>query len=175
MNTAKRTVHPADQPLKPAVALVSTSLLMVLALGGTYLLSLLAAEVADDPLTAGQIAPQLLVTAVLALALVVAMLGLASFVLAVVVLAKGGGKLRLGAALMVAAALLGFVFSFSVSGNVSQMPDAAVAVSNVFSVLEVVLEVFRAIVMIAGIVLLVLGIRQVRRDRWSSRGPDPAV
>ena len=156
MNTAKRTVHPADQPLKPAVALVSTSLLMVLALAGTYLLGML---------TAGQIAPQLLVTVVLALALVVAMLGLASFVLAVVVLAKGGGKLRLGAALMVAAALLGFVFSFSVSGNVSQMPDAAVAVSNVFSVLEVVLEVFRAIVMIAGIVLLVLGIRQTRRER----------
>lgn len=167
MNTAKRTVHPADQPLRPAVALVITSLLMVLALAGTYLLGMLATETAAGSMMAGEIPPQLIVTAVIALGLVLAMigLGLASFVLAIVVAVKGEGKLRLGAALMVAASLLGLVVSFSVSGDVSQMPDAAVAVSNVFSLLEVIVEVIRAVVMVVGLVILVLGIRQVRRGR----------
>lgn len=167
MSVPKRTVHPVAQPLKPAIALVITSVLMVLALVGTYLLTMLAPGDAAETMMAGEIPPQLIVTVVIALLLVVAMLGLglASFVLAVVVLVKGGGKLRLGAGLMVAASLFALVVSFTVSGDTSQLPEAAVAVSNAFSVLEAIIEVVRAVVMIAGIVILILGIREVRRER----------
>ncbi|MGO1225396.1 hypothetical protein ACT3SQ_00295 [Brachybacterium sp. AOP42-C2-15] len=166
-NGSKRTVHPVDQPLKPATALVITSVLMVLALAGTYLLTMLPTDDAAEKMMTGEIAPQLIVTAVIALVLVVGMLGLglASFVLAIVVVVKGGGKLRLGAGLMIAASLFGLFISFSVSGDTSQLPDAAVAVSNVFSVLEVIVEVIRGVVMIAGVVILILGIREVRRER----------
>ncbi len=166
-NAPKRTVHPVDQPLKPATALVITSVLMVLALAGTYLLSLLAIEDAAGTMMTGEISAQLIVTAVIALVLVLAMLGLglASFILAIVVTVKGGGKLRLGAALMLAATLAGLVVSFTVSGDISQLPDAAVAVSNAFSILAAIAEVVRALVMIAGVVILILGIREVRRER----------
>lgn len=167
MNAPKRTVHPADQPLTPAIVLVITSVLLVLALVGTYLLAMLATEDAAETMATGQLPPQLIVTAVITLVLVVAILGLglASFVLAIVVMVKGGGKLRLGAALMIAASLAGLVVSFTVSGDTTQMPDAAVAVANAFSVLEVIVDVIRAVVMIAGVVILILGIREVRRER----------
>ena len=167
METTKSRVHPADQPVRPAIALVITTVLMVLALAGAHLVALLATEDAAESMMTEQMAPRLMVTALIAVVLVLAMLGLglASFILAIVVVVKGDGKLRLGAGLMIAASLFGLVISFTVSGDTSQLPDAAVAVSNAFSVLEVIVEVIRVVAMIAGIVILLLGIREVRRER----------
>lgn len=66
---------------------------------------------------------------------------------------------------MISAFVVEVVFSISVSGDPSQVPDVAIAISTLFSLLETLVTVAKALAMVVGAVFLALGIRAVRRQR----------
>lgn len=164
---SRRPKSPYDLPVRPAVALVVVTLAAVLfsvvsALGALFALGSL--EV--DPTGEGMIAAYLVLTLVIvAVALLTIGLSLAAFVLAIVVVVKGEGRLRVGAALVLAASVLGLVVSFSVSGDPSGLPDGVGAFATVLSVLDSVVQIARLVMMVAGVVVLILGIRETRQAR----------
>lgn len=162
-----RTVHPHDQPVRPAIALLVVSALLLVVWVASELLPRMFVDDLVEVGPSDEFTGMLRVITLVLVSLVVLMLGLglASLILAVVVAVKGGGKLRLGAALMIAAVLFSLVVSFTVTGDTSQLPDAAVAASNAFSILESIVNAARAVAMVVGAVLLVFGIREVRQQR----------
>lgn len=180
MTSTIRRVHPEQQPLRPAVALALISLLMgVMTLVGVALVYVLAAtgffeniEWEQDLVSGRDFATRIAVFTILGLALFAISAGmeLASVILGILVVVKGDGKLRIGASLLLATALFGLFFSFSV--DPSTFSDASGTLSTVVSVAQTVAEVARMGVTIAGLVILMLGIREVRRARSGfSRGP----
>jgi hypothetical protein len=159
--------RPHDQPVRAAIALAVLSAISLLIAAGIYAAALLGGQGLQEQVLAdgagGAFAAVLLIS--LAVILISLGAGLAAFVLSIVVVVKGTGKLRLGAALMIAASLSDLVVSFSTSGDVSQLPEVVLAVSNAFSVLQAVVDVIGTLLALAGLVILVLGIREVRRER----------
>ena len=162
-------VHPAAQPLKPAVALAIIALL-------TAALSLLGAVVGwvlsatgylEDAAWAralfeGDVASTILLVSLLSLVLIGLALAvqLATMILALLVVIRGDGKLRTGAAMLLAMALFGMFFSLSVD-----LPASASAVTDVLAVLALAVQALRWCVTVAGAVVLCVGIREVRRAR----------
>lgn len=96
---------------------------------------------------------------VLAAMLVGLALKVASIVLGILVTLRGSGKLRVGAILLVVAALWDMLFSLTVEGSFDG------TAGQVLSAISTGIEVLRWGVLAAGLVLLVLGIRQLRAGR----------
>ncbi|HEX7352589.1 hypothetical protein [Brachybacterium sp.] len=161
-----RTIPPHEQPLRPAIALLVVAVLLLVIQGVVRVLPLLLVDRLEASLPGGPLPPigPMLVAGFAIVALVLG-LGLATFLLAVIVAVKGDGKLRIGAALMLTVFVVEVVFSFSVSGDTSQVPDVAVAISRLFSLLETLIMVAKALALVVGAVFLALGIRTVRRRR----------
>lgn len=160
------TVPPYEQPLKPAIALLVVAVLLLVIQGVVWVLPLLFGDRLEASLSGGPLPPigPMLVVG-FAIVLLILGLGLATFILGVVVVVKGDGRLRIGAALVISAFVVEVVFSISVSGDPSQVPDVAIAISTLFSLLETLVTVAKALVMVVGAVFLALGIRAVRRQR----------
>lgn len=160
-------VHPHDQPVRPAIALVVLAVAMGLMWAVAEVISrILVRNLLSSELAPGAEATFYVIFAITAvMGLLMLGLGLAAFIVAVVVAVKGDGKLRLGAGLMIAASLFEMVIYFNVSGDSSQFSEAAIAVSNAFTIVELVVNVLRVLALIVGAVILILGIREVRRER----------
>ncbi|WP_406888127.1 hypothetical protein [Brachybacterium paraconglomeratum] len=91
----------------------------------------------------------------------------AALVLSIVVIvrARRGSRLWIGGVLAIAPVLLGLLFSIDVSGDLDTLPDGVVLVARLLDVIGVLaVEGLRA----ASIVLLVLGLREVRAARRES-------
>ncbi|MDN5899650.1 MAG: hypothetical protein L0H74_06230 [Brachybacterium sp.] len=170
MTSTMKQVPPEKQPLKPAIALVIISLATVLmSVVGVALVYGFAATGALEDLAQDQdlLDGQGLVLRIVLIALVsvglIAITGamkLAWVGLGIIVVVRGEGKLRIGASLLLATALFGLFFSFSVDGSM-----LSGTFEDILSVLVMLAEVARWCVMIAGLVILGLGIRGVRRAR----------
>lgn len=94
-----------------------------------------------------------------------AALALAALVLSILVVVRGRGALRLGAALLLASALGGMVLSLEVTGDPAMLPAPMVAAARVMEALETALAVIRFALDAAGLILLVRGIRALRGRR----------
>ncbi|MGP9536491.1 hypothetical protein ACT3SP_00670 [Brachybacterium sp. AOP43-C2-M15] len=166
-SAARPRIHPRAQPVRPAIALVVVSVVSAVLMALSYLAELLLGDGVVQQMLSGDPTATVALLMVLALVFVALALGLglAGFILSVVVAVKGDGKLRLGAVIMLIASAAGMVVSFTVSGDPAAFSDAAVAISNAFSLLDAVVEVLRVLGMLAGVVVLVLGIREVQRER----------
>lgn len=170
MTSTLRRVPPEKQPLKPAIALAIISLLTVLmsVVGVALVYGFAATGVLDDlaqdqDLLDGQgLVLRIVVIALLSVGFIAitAAMKLASVVLGILVVVRGEGKLRIGASLLLATALFGLFFSFSVDGSL-----LSGSFEDLLSVLATLAEVARWCVMVAGIVILALGVREVRRER----------
>lgn len=167
--TARTRVPPEKQPLRPAIALALIALVtLLLELAGLALTLVLAesglfqGEFWDLDLEEQEFAVRVLALVLGILAFVVVGLGLkvASLVLGILVVVRGDGKLRIGGSLLLAIALLGLFFSLSV-----ELPSLSGSIGTVLVVLQWAAEILRWALMIAGVVLLGLGIREVRRAR----------
>ena len=82
--------------------------------------------------------------------------------------AKGGlgpAAHALGAALLQATALFGYVISFSFSGSGSMLPETAEQAVDLLSVLELVGSIARLVATAVGLVILMRGIGEVRQAR----------
>ncbi|WP_394213921.1 hypothetical protein [Brachybacterium vulturis] len=158
------------QPLRPAIALAIISLLTVLmAVVGIALVTVLAeigffedAEWGRELLDGQDFVVRLIVVMLLSFAVIAVTLGLklAAAILGIIVVIKGDGKLRIGASLLLAVALTGLFFSFSVDGSM-----LSGTFDSVLSVLATLAQLVQWGVSVAGIVILGLGIREVRRAR----------
>src|SRR5699024_1870377 len=166
---ARTRVAPERQPLRPAVALATLSLLTVLLeLAGVVLVfvasrtGFLEDVVRDMDLEGPGFVARIIVLIVGILGVVVIDLGLklAAVVLGILVLIRGDGKLRIGAGLLLAIALFGLFFSLTIEGSM-----LSGGVETAFAVLQWTVEILRWTLTIAGLVLLALGIREVRRAR----------
>lgn len=165
-----RTVHPNAQPLKPAVALaIITLLTALLTLLGAVGMWVLSATVALEDLAwvqalfdGSDIASTIIVISLIGLVLTGLALGvqLATLILAIIVVVRGDGKLRVGAAILLAMALMGMFFSLSVD-----LPTSTSALTDVLSAVAFALWALEWCVTVAGFVVLSLGIREVRRAR----------
>lgn len=170
MRNTTRRVPPQSQPLRPAIALAIISLLtLVMSAAGLVLVYVLAASgfleagASGQELLDGQgVAVRIIVISLLALGLIAVALGLrlAVVILGIIVVVKGDGKLRIGASLLLAVALTGMFFSFSMDGSM-----VSGAFESAFSVLSWLAQLLQWGVSLAGIVILWLGIREVRRAR----------
>ena len=167
--TARTRVPPERQPLRPATALAILSLLTVLLEVAGAVLVVVAARtglledvVRDmDPEGPGSVAwIVMLVLGVLGVVVVGFGLRLASVVLGILVVIRGDGKLRIGASLLLAIALFGMFFSLTIEG-----PALSGGIETAFAVLQWTVEIFRWALTITGLVLLGLGIGEVRRAR----------
>lgn len=164
--STRRTIPPHDQPLRPAIALLVVAVTLLVLSGVVAVLPLLLAANMEASLSSGAMPPVgVMLVAGLVLVLLLLGLGLASFILAVVVAVKGDGALRVGAALLIAASVVELVVSVTVSGDTSRVPEAVVAVSTVFSVLEMLVEVAKFLAVLVGVGFLAFGIRTVRQRR----------
>ncbi|ASK65719.1 hypothetical protein CFK39_07570 [Brachybacterium avium] len=170
MTSTVRRVPPEKQPLKPAIALAIISLLTVLmsVIGAAAVYGFAATGFLDDlaqdqELLGGEGFPIrfVLITLVsMGLIALAAAMKLASAVLGILVVIRGEGKLRIGASLLLATALFGLFFSFSVDGSL-----LSGTFQDLISLLATLAEVARWCVMVAGIVILALGVSEVRRER----------
>ena len=167
--TARTRVPPERQPLRPATALAVLSLLTVLLEVAGAVLVVVAARtglledvVRDmDPEGPGSVAwIVMLVLGVLGVVVVGFGLRLASVVLGILVVIRGDGKLRIGASVLLAIALFGMFFSLTIEG-----PALSGGIEAAFAVLQWTVEIFRWALTITGLVLLGLGIGEVRRAR----------
>lgn len=167
--TARRRVAPERQPLRPAIALALLSLVtMMLEVAGIVLVYVAGtagffADLFPDPesLTGEGFVVRIIVMILVILGYLVVSYGLklASLILGILVVIRGDGKLRIGAALLLAVAVFGLFFSFSVDAPMSD------GVETAFTVLVWAAEILRWVLTIGGFVLLALGIREVRRAR----------
>lgn len=167
--TARRRVAPERQPLRPAIALAILSLVtMVLEVAGIVLVYVAGTAgffegVMPDPESLpGEGFVVRIIVMILVILVFVAIgygLKLASLILGILVVVRGDGKLRIGAALLLAVAVFGLFFSFSVDAPMSG------GVETAFTVLVWAADILRWVLTIAGFVLLGLGIREVRRAR----------
>ncbi|ATG50701.1 hypothetical protein CFK38_03575 [Brachybacterium vulturis] len=156
--------------MRPAIALAIISLLTVLmAVVGVALVTVLAAtglfedaEWGQDLLGGQGFAVRLIAVMLLSLAVIAVTVGtkLAAAILGIIVVIKGDGKLRIGASLLLAVALMGLFFSFSMDGSM-----LSGTFESVLSVLATLAQLVQWGVSLAGIVILGLGIREVRRAR----------
>ncbi len=170
MTSTMRQVPAQRQPLRPAIALAIISLLTVLmAVVGIALVTVLAeigffedAEWGRELLDGQDFVVRLIVVMLLSFAVIAVTLGLklAAAILGIIVVIKGDGKLRIGASLLLAVALTGLFFSFSVDGSM-----LSGTFDSVLSVLATLAQLVQWGVSVAGIVILGLGIREVRRAR----------
>lgn len=170
MRSTTRRVPPESQPLRPAIVLAIISLLtLVMSVAGLALVYVLAATGFLETAASGQelldgqaVAAWIIVISLLALGLIAVALGLrlAVVILGIIVVVKGDGKLRIGASLLLAVALTGMFFSFSMDGSM-----VSGALESVFSVLAWLAQLLQWGVSLAGIVVVWLGIREVRRAR----------
>ncbi|MBB5833133.1 hypothetical protein [Brachybacterium aquaticum] len=162
MDPPPPSAPPTQEPVRAATALVVVTALLLL---GSVLTEVAGAIV--DPSQAyamlGTVANVVIVVVALAALAVLLGLGIAALVLAILVTVRGSGKLRIGAVMIIIGSLLGLAVSFTVTGDISQMPDAAVAAGNAFALMERVVDVLRGLVMLAGVVVVILGISEVRR------------
>ena len=166
---ARTRVAPERQPLRPAIALAILSLLTVLLeLAGVVLVFVVARTgfledlARDMDLDGPGFAARIIVLILGILGVVVIDLGLklAAVVLGILVVIRGDGKLRIGASLLLAVALFGLFFSLTIEGSM-----LSGGVETVFAVLQWTIEILRWAVTITGLVLLGLGIGEVRRAR----------
>jgi amino acid transporter len=167
MTSTTRRVPPFAQPLRPAIALGVVSLLLVVMTVVGVAAALLAVGYLGQASMDEGFATVVVVLTLVAVAFTLVMvgLGIAALVLSILVIVKGDGKLRLGAILLLAATVLGTAVSFSTSGDPSQLSDAADALASLASLLGLLVDVAQIVAMIVGLVLLGLGIREVRRAR----------
>ncbi|MEO2096819.1 MAG: hypothetical protein ABGX90_06675 [Brachybacterium sp.] len=96
-------------------------------------------------------------------------LWVAALVLSIIVIvhARRGSRLWTGGVLAIAPVLLGLLFGIDVSGDLDRFPDGVVLVARILEILgDLVVAGLRA----ASIVLLALGLREVRAARRGS-GP----
>ena len=85
----------------------------------------------------------------------------------VIVHARRGSRLWIGGVLAIAPVLLGLLFGIDVSGDLDRFPDGVVLVARILEILgDLVVAGLRA----ASIVLLALGLREVRA---AQRGSGP--
>lgn len=158
---------PFQQPLRPATALVVVAVLQLLLTIAAAVLAIALVPWLEGAMMAEGAPSALVVVALLGIGagLLMMGLGLATFILAIVVTVKGRGKLRHGAVILIVVAALGASVSFTTSGDPSMMGDLGTAVAGAFDVVTMVLGVIRALAGLVGVVLLLLGIREVRRRR----------
>ena len=167
MTSQTPRVAPHQQPLRSAIALgVVTAVGLLMALVGMAALFLDERDV-ESLIAAQDLTALLIVVAIVAVVLLVLNIGatVATLVLSIVVMVKGEGKLRLGAALLLATALFGYVISFSFSGSGSMLPDTAEQAVDLLSVLELVGSIARLVATAVGLVILTRGIGEVRQAR----------
>ncbi len=159
-------------PVRTAYALVAVMAVMVLSGLVGLLLELFGAGLPGSAWSglmndrAGQSA---FVAAVAFLLLGNLALWVAALVLSIVVIvrARRGSRLWIGGVLAIAPVLLGLLFGIDVSGDLDTLPDGLALVARLLGILgALVVAGLRA----ASIVLLVLGLREVRAAR---RGSDP--
>lgn len=170
MTSTMTRVPPERQPVRPAIALVIISLVtmlmgavgiaLVYAISATGLFdgAAWAQDLGDGPGLVGRI----IVLSVVVLAFIGVFLGLklASVVLGILVVVRGDGKLRIGASMLLAVTLLELFFSVSLEGS-----SITGTVADVLTVLGWAATLARWGVMVAGVVVLWLGIREVRSAR----------
>lgn len=165
-----RRAAPERRPLRSALALALVTL-------GTVLMSVLGLVAAallagsgidqglsfdDDGFAGQELAIWLVVVLLVAVGLLLVgiALELASIVLGILVVVRGDGKLRLGAILLLIATAGGLFFSLSVEGTIGSE-----TVTEVLAIVTTVLEVLRWGVLVTGLVILALGIREARAAR----------
>lgn len=168
-------VRAADPPVKAAAALAVIS--VVLAVVG--LLSELGALLLPESLfqpgdAGGSMAFGALVLALALIGLLGMGAGLAQLVLSILVVVQGRGLLRRGAVVLLVAWALGgaaaLARSFTVEGDLASLPTAAVTAASVLTVAGVAIELLRAVLMLAGAMILWRGLAEIRRGRM-----DPAL
>ncbi|MEE1618409.1 hypothetical protein [Brachybacterium sp. J153] len=103
------------------------------------------------------------VTNILALAAVVTALvaiaaWIAALVLSIIVARRGRGRLRAGAIVLLVGLVAGFFLSVEITGDTSLLPDSLVTATRV---LGLVLDLVELGLRVAGVILLLLGLRQL--------------
>ncbi len=153
----------AQPPLRVATALAIIIALLVIGRlvgAGLWLAAPVGVDVGVDP-----VGTVVLAVVVSVLALSGAALSLAGLVLSILVVVRGRGALRLGAALLLASAVGGMVLSLEVTGDPASLPASMVTAAQVIEVLGIALAVIRFALDVAGLVLLLRGIEALRARR----------
>ena len=176
MTSTTTGVPPQQQPLRPAIALAIISLVSALmsVLGVVAAWVLAATGLMDSgawvpsPSDGSGFALAIVVLSLLGLLLLLVGIGiqLASFILSLIVVIRGDGKLRTGAAILLAMSLFGVFFSVTLD-----LPSSAGAITNVITFLGTAVQVLRWCGLVAGVAVLWLGIGEVRRARAAAQRP----
>lgn len=146
------------EPLSPStvlwlVGVTAVAILIQLGVMIVELLYLVEAPFLDSMTVTNILALAAVVTALVAIAA-----WIAALVLSIIVARRGRGRLRAGAIVLLVGLVAGFFLSVEITGDTSLLPDSLVTATRV---LGLVLDLVELGLRVAGVILLLLGLRQL--------------
>lgn len=146
------------EPLSPSTVLwlVGVTAVAILIQLGVMIVELL--YLVEAPFLDSMTVTTILALAAVVTALVAIAAWIAALVLSIIVARRGRGRLRAGAIVLLVGLVAGFFLSVEITGDTSLLPDSLVTATRV---LGLVLDLVELGLRVAGVILLLLGLRQL--------------